>query len=443
MRIVIVGAGQVGASIAAELAPSHEIIVVDTDEDRTEELEYELDILTVRGDGASVATLDEAEISRADVVIASTNDDQVNLIVCELATVGADPFTIARVKDAKYLRAWEEGQSVFGIDLMICSTLMTAQDIVRVIEVPSAIDINPFADGHVEMIEFEVAEQSAITNQRVAEADRFEDVTFVGLFRDDETILPRGDTQIVPGDRLVVVGPPDTVRSFVTGTASDSTAESDEIVIVGGSQIGAQVAQAFEARGKQPTLVEHDRNRARELAEDLPNTLVIEQDVTEEDFAQGAPLEAADVVISALETDEQNLLISMLAKRHGTARVVSVVDDQAYLTLFEEVGIDVAVNPRAVTAEEIIRATHRRSAENIAILDNQAEVMEFELEESNQLVGQSIEEIVDMFDVPLVFGAVVRDGEILVPRGDTVLNAGDRVIAFITAIAADEVAAQI
>lgn len=444
MRIVIVGAGQVGTSTAAELASDHEVVVIDRDPDRTEQLEYDLDVLTVCGDGASVSTLESAEIERADIVIASTDDDRVNLIVCELASVGADPFTIARTKNPKYRRAWEEGEDVFGVDLMVCSTEMTAHDIVRVVDVPAAIDIDPFADGAIEMVELEVGPESAVAGHRVAEADQFEQVTFVALFRDDGFVFPSGETRIKSGDRLVVIGPPDEVRSFATETAPPTTpAVPEEIVIVGGSQIGHHVARLLEAQGRRPTLVEGDPERARQLAETLPETLVVEREVTEGDFAPEAPIETADVVVAALPSDEQNLLVSMLARRRGADRIVSVVDDHAYRTLFEEVGIDVAVNPRTVTAEEIIRVTHREAVENLAMLENdQAEVMEINLAPTSTYVDRSVQEIATAFDGPLVFGAIVRAGEVLAPRGDTVLQAGDTVIAFITAELADRFATQ-
>jgi len=444
MRIVIVGAGQVGTTTAAELAADHGVVVIDRDPDRTEQLEYDLDVLTICGDGASVSTLESAEIDRADIVIASTDDDRVNLIVCELASVGADPFTIARTKNPKYRRAWEEGEDVFGVDLMVCSTEMTAKDIVRVVDVPAAIDIDPFADGAIEMIELEVGPESAVAGRRVAEADRFERVTFVALFRDDGFVLPSGDTRIEPGDRLVVVGPPESVRSFAAETAPPTTpAVPEEIVIVGGSQIGRHVARLLETQGRRPKLVESDPERARQLAEMLPETLVVEREVTEGDFAPEAPVEMADVVVAALPSDEQNLLVSMLAKRRGADRIVSVVDDHAYRTLFEEVGIDVAVNPRTVTAEEIIRVTHREAVENLAMLENdQAEVMEVELAPTSVYIDRSVQEIATMFDGPLIFGAIVRAGKVLAPRGDTVLQAGDTVITFIATELANQFVTQ-
>jgi trk system potassium uptake protein TrkA len=440
MHVVVIGAGEVGTSIAGSLAQSHDVVVIDIDENRAEQLKYELDVMTLAGDGTSLSTLRKAGVEGADMVIASTDDDQTNLVACETAKTIADPFTIARTKSVEYLRTWEMTKKAFGVDFMVCSDLLSAENIVRVVGLPAAVDVDPFAGGEIQMAEFEIMEGSPVAGQTVAEADRFESLTFAGIFRDDEMILPQGATEIRAGDRAVVIGSPTSVQGFASDLAPEKTpGEADEIVIIGGSEIGYHTARLLEERGLNPRLIEQNHERARYLAEELPNTLVMEHDATDTEFLAREHVDEADIVVAALDSDEKNLLVSVLAKRMGTDRVVAVVDSADYVPLFEEIGIDVAINPRKVTAEEITRFTHEGVAENISVLENdQAEVLELELSADCQLVGRPIEEAVADFEGDLVIGAIRRNGQNVIPRGETVLEEGDHIVVFIETAFVDE-----
>ncbi|MFY4815990.1 Trk system potassium transporter TrkA [Halorubrum sp. Atlit-26R] len=442
MHVVVIGAGEVGTSIAASLASDHEVVVVDVDPDRAEQLKYELDVLTIAGDGTSAEIQSAAEVDRADMVIACTDDDQTNLVACGTAKTLGDGFTIARVKSTDFLRTWQGNEGAFGVDFMVCTDLLTAENIVRVIGLPAAVDVDPFAGGLVQMAEFEIAEGSPVAGQTVSEADRFESLTFVGLFRDGEMTIPRGDTDIAVGDRAVVIGSPESVQSFATDVAPETTPDrADEIVVVGGSEIGYQTARLLEERDFKPRLIERDADRARWLAENLPNTVVMEHDATDTEFLSREHVDEADIVVTALRSDEKNLLISVLAKRLGVDRVIAVVDSPDYVTVFEEIGIDIAINPRTVTAEEITRFTYESVAENIAVLENdQAEVLELELTEGCGLVGRPISEVVAESEARFVIGAITRDHRLVTPRGDTVLQAGDHVILLVESESVGEIA---
>lgn len=442
MHVVIIGAGEVGTSIAASLAASHNVVVIDVDPNRTEELKYEQDVLTVAGDGTASEIQRSANVPDADLVIACTDDDQTNLVACGTSKTLGDAFTIARVNNTEYLRTWEREQTAFGVDFMVCTDLKTAENIVRIIGLPAAIDVDPFAGGLVQMAEFELPENSPVVGQTVAEADRFESLTFVGLFRNDEMIIPRGDTDIKAGDRAVVIGSPESVQLFARDIAPQVTPDhTDDIVILGGSEIGYQTARILEEREMGSRLIEQDPERARWLAENLPKTGVLAHDGADKEFLTREHVDEADVVIAALESDERNLLISVLAKRLGVDRVIAIVDSPDYITLFQEIGIDVAINPRTVTAEEIIRFTYESIAENIAVLENeQAEVLELELSQSSSLVGKPIKNLVKEIDGRFVIGAITREQSLISPRGETVLQPGDHVIILVEMELASELA---
>ena len=433
VRVVIVGAGEVGTMIAESLSESHDVAVVDWDEDLIEEITYDIDVMTLAGDGTSGDVLDEAGVEEADMMIASTDDDKTNLVVCGTAKTIGDPFTIARVKRARFKRTWDRNEQAFDVDFMVCSDLQTAETIVNVIGLPAAIDVDPFAGGLVHMAEFNVPESSPITGAHIADVDDYDSLTFVSIFRDDELVLVEGQTVLEEGDHIVVIGSPESIQEFAQEIApAETPGKAEDIVIVGGGEIGFHTARMLEERGFSPVVIEHREERARELAEDLPGTLVLHHDATDTEFLEQEHVDEADVLVAALGSDEKTMLVSLLAKQIGTKRVLSIVEEGNYTTLFEQIGINVAMNPRIITAEEITRFTHEDVALNVAVLENdQAEVLELEIDRTSELIGRTIADIDASIEANVVFGAVTRNRELVVPRGETVLEPGDHIIVFV------------
>jgi trk system potassium uptake protein TrkA len=416
---------------------------VDVDSERVDTLTYSEDVLAIHGDGTSIGTLREAGIDEADMVIASTDDDETNLVACGTAKTVDDPFTIARVKNVDYLETWQQArdQRTFGVDFMVCTNLLTAQDIVRVIGLPAARDVDPFAGGAVQMAEFQVGEESPVADQTVVEADRFDSMTFAAIVRDGDVEIPRGNTTIRADDKVIVIGSLESVQAFATEVAPRETPSGNEdLVIIGGSEIGYHTARLLEDRGLHPRLIERDPDRARELAEKLPDTVVMESDATDAEFLAREHVDEADAVVAALESDEKNLLVSVLARQLGARRTVAIVETTEYVNLFETVGVDVGVNPREVTAEEITRFTRELHTENVALVENdKAEVLEIEVGEDSVLVGRPIREAVADLPEGFVVGAITRNEEFVVPRGDTVVESGDHVVVFVEKDVLEEV----
>jgi len=445
VRILVVGAGEVGSSIAASLADTHEVVVIDLDGERVDTLTYAHDVLAVQGDGTDIDTLEDADIEATDLVIASTDDDETNLATCGTVKTLTEAFTIARVQKTAYLRTWQRSHDAFGVDFMVCTDLLAAQAIVRVIGLPTARDVDMFAEGRVQMAEFEVPEGSPVADQTVQEADRFPELTFAAILRNGDAEIARGDSVIGEGDKVVVIGVPESVQEFAATVAPEGTTRAvDDVVLIGGSSTNLQTAQLLEDRGFSPTMIVGDPERARELAERLPGTTVMDHDPTDLEFLEREFVGEADMAISSLETDERSLLGALLAKRIGAARTVAVVDDASYVDLFEAVGVDVAVNPREVTAEEITRFTRERHAENVAIIEpGAAEVLEFEVADGSMLVDRPIRDSVADLPEGVVVGAITRNGEYITPRGDTVIESADHVVLFVREEAAGEVTERI
>ena len=443
--IVIVGAGEVGSSIASSLASDHDVVVIDRDPDRTDEVTYESDLMAITGDGTDMDVLREADIIEADLVIASTDDDHTNIVVSGTAKARSDALTIARVKKPQYLRTWKRADTVFGVDFMVCTDLLAAETIVGVIGLPTAQDVDLFAEGVVQMTEFVIPDGSPVSGQTVHEADRFDALTFAAIIREtgenarDEIVIPSGETRICPGDEVVVIGSPASTREF-SSTIAPEEDRPREVVIGGGGEIGFQVARLLSQRGFSPRVIEHDEERARWLAENLPDATVLESDATDRAFLERENIGITDVFIATLENDQQNLLASLLAKRLGADRVVSVVETIAFADLFEQVGVDVAVSPRDATAEDITKFTRSRRAENVSLIDgDRAEVLEVEVTAESLLSGQEI--ATSAADLPpgVVIGALTRAGSLITPRGDTVVEVGDHAIVFVDSDHLDDV----
>lgn len=433
MRILVVGAGTVGTSIAEELASDHEVVVIDSDRDRVDELRYSLDILGIHGDGTVARFLEEAGVETADILIASTDDDRANIISALTAKLLGDVFTIVRVKRFEFLESWRRDRQAFGVDHMICTDLLTAQVITDIIGLPGALTVRSFANGTVQMAEFSIAETSPLVDKTVQEADRFGELTFVAVFRNERIEVVDGGTTFEAGDSVVVIGPPNRVRECSQAAVNGGATAVDRfIVLMGGSTIAYHIAKKLEQRGYVPRIIESDSERADELASELSDTIVMNHDALDIDFLKREKFDRADTAIASLGIDGQNLLSSLLANRLGISRTISITENVEYAPLFESAGVSTSVTPRQVAAEEILRFAWKFEAENLAIIEHDAaEVIEFVVEPASPLANRSIEE--SMADLPnaVVIGAITRDGRVLLPRGETKIRPNDHVILFV------------
>jgi len=440
MCITVIGAGEVGRTIAATLADLHEVVVVDCDEQIVEELTYAYDVLAVHGDGRDIETLREAEIDRADLVIACTDDDDVNTVICVTVTMISDAFTVARVRHRTLFETWNDHPDAFGVDFMICTNLLTSEAVFRISGLPAALEVDTFANGLVRMAAFEIAAQSPFVDRTVREIDLDESVTIAAIFRDDELVLPTGDTVIRSTDRIVVIGSASGVTNVANRISLSSRSPTDEVVIAGASVISFRIARLFEEHGYHPRVIEPDPDLARTAAEALPRTTVLEGDPADIGFLEREHIEDADIVIAALPDDERNLLVSLVIRQFEVGETIAIVEDIEYAELFETAGVDVTVNPREETAEEIIRFTRLIPTEKIVLLNHdRAEVIEIVVTEESILADREIKDSTASLPDEVVIGAISRSGELVTPRGTTVIRPGDHVILFVDTDVLEEV----
>ena len=442
MYVTVVGAGDVGTGIAARLADTHDIAVVDVDEDRLDTLASAHDVRTVCGDGRSLDTLEAAGLGDADVLVASTDRDGANVMICGAAKNTTDVRTVARVKRIDLYETCQEAEGAFGIDDMLCVNRLTARDVVRATTLPGALAVDTFADGRAEMAEFTIESDAPIANERVEEADRFASLTFAGIVRDGDVIVPDGDTVVEPGDRIVAIGSLSSISRFARTLAGRAALDSDtEIVVAGGGEVGVEVVRLLADRGYRTRIVEGDRERASVVAAALPETEVLEGDATSVGFLTNEGVGDAEVLVATLGDDETNYLVSILAKQFGVSHAVSIVEAAEHVSLFEAAGIEVAARPRNILAGEIAGLVLETGADSVTLIENdRAEIVEVTIDADSVLAGELLREVAGDFPGGFVIGALVRGGTLTPPRGGTVVQTGDRVIAFVDSEIVDEVA---
>lgn len=442
--ILIIGAGDVGSNIASDLAETHQVTVIDRDSDRINTLTSTLDVSGVVGDGRSVPILEDAGIEQADIVIASTDSDAANIMISNAANESGDAHTIARVKDVGLFQTWQSLDGGLGVDTMLCIDLLAAEAVARTIALPGSIAADTFANGQVEVAEFEIGDDTPVTGQSIAEADRYASMTFAAILRDDDVVIPDGETVIQADDNVVVIGSPADISLFATEITSQPTLDTDDdIEIVGGDTLGYQIAREFEARGWTPQIIERDPDQARQLTSQLRGSTVAEADVTDFGGFSHDYLSNADLAVGAVD-DDTNYVLAQLARELGVAKTVAVVDNPAIVELFEETGLDVVVHPQDIIAGEILQAVYGPGPEDVSVFDHdKAEVFEIMVDDGSTLTGTPLGSTANKLPAGVVIGAIVRQGTLKAPRGNTIIQSGDKVIAFVDAAVAQEVAEMI
>ena len=428
MKIFIIGAGQVGTTIIQALHDEHELTVFDLDPARLEPLSHRYDVSTVEGNGASRMVLAEAGVTGADLLIACTSRDEANIVSAMISkAVSPRTTTVVRTTNPEYLDVWREGQ--LDVDFIVSSEVETAHAISRSIGVPAARQTDVFADGQVQLVEFDVDESTdrSILGVPLREARLPEDAKVASIIRGDTMILPRGDEQLHPGDRIVVIGSPAAALAW-SALIAPGTEKVSDVVIFGAGRAGTAIARLLLDQGIGVRLIEANRDRARIVAEELPEARVFNATGIEPEFLERERIGDAQVGIFAMRDDMKNHYAATLARVHGIGFTIAIVHDAPALEVFEHSGIDVAVNPRGVTAEEIVRFAHDPRTQQVAMLEgDRYEVLDITTRPGSEYVGLTFR------DMPIrgaLIGAIVRDGRAVFPRSDDVLRAGDRAIIF-------------
>jgi trk system potassium uptake protein TrkA len=428
MEIFVVGAGQVGSTIVEALHEEHDLAVVDVDAARLTALGGRYDVVTVHGDGASRQVLQEAGVGRADLFIACTSRDESNIVAAMLSKKLAPAArTIVRTSNVEYLQVWQERQ--LDVDFIVSSEHETALAVSRTIGLPAARQTDVFANGQVQIVEFDVDPGAGrgVVGAPLREARLPADSKVASIIRAGEMIAPTGGERIVPGDRVVVIGSPQAAREW-SRLMSPDEARITDVVVFGAGRTGRAIARVLLDERIGVRMIEADRDRARAVAEQFRDARVYHATGFDPEFLERERIGRSRAAVFAMRDDAKNLYAATLARLHGARFTVAIAHDAVSMDVFESAGVDVAVNPRMITAEEIVRFAHDPRTQQVAMLEgDRYEILDITCRPESKLVGKRFR------DLPMtgtLIGAVVRDGKAFFPRGDDVLQAGDRAILF-------------
>ena len=447
MKIVVCGAGQVGFNIARHLSmEGNDVIVIDTSPDLIRRINDNLDAQGVVGHASRPDVLDRAGISDADMIIAVTHTDEVNMVACQVAhSLFEVPTKIARVREQSYLDpAWSNlfSRDHLPIDVIISPEVEVAHAIIRRLQVPGSFEMIPLADDKVRLIGVRCDVHCPLINTPIKQLTQlFPDlsIVIVGLMRQDEPVRLTGEDELLVGDDVYFVVETGHVSRAMSAFGYDEP-EARRLLICGGGNVALLLAQEIEAgeSGITVKIIEGDAERAATVASLLSGTVVLHGDVLDPEILEEAGVSSTDTVVTVTHDDETNILASLLAKRHGARRAITLLNKGTYEPLIAVLGIDVVVSPRNITASTILQHVRRGRIHAVHTLrDGFGELIEAEALETSSLVGQPLRDI----DLPsgVMIGAIVRRGQVISPRGNTVVEHKDRVVLFATSDAVRKV----
>ena len=433
MRIMIIGAGAVGFHLARRLSEEHQdVVVIEQDPERARLIEEQLDVLTIRGNGASLPVLEEARIGKADLLLAVTSKDEVNLVSCLAASRMNVRFKVARVSNPEYYRTGSAlSREQLGIDLMINPERECAWETFQLLNSEAATDLAQFAEGRLQLVGLRVREGAPVAGKSMVELDEdMGDRPFVtvALMRNGETVVPRGTTRIEAGDQIYILSPA-AEMPFIPAMAGYRDFKLRRVMIAGGSDEAVYLSQHLAEHGVDCTILDKDRQRCAELAEMLPKALVLHADATDMELLEMEGIEGIDGFVAYTPRDETNMLASLLAKTQGARKVISLIHRFDYVPLVSRVGIDAAVSPRLSTVNAILRYVRRGNVASVATLKGiDAEAIEFDVTPDTKVAGRQIK------DLPIprgaIVGAILRNSHVITPRGKDEIRPGDRVVMF-------------
>ena len=438
MKIIILGAGQVGGSLAEHLASeANDITVVDTDGERLRDLGDRLDIRTVQGRGSFPTVLRQAGADDADMLVAVTNSDETNMVACQVAhTLFHTPTKIARVREAAYLTREEQlfQNEAIPVDVLISPEQVVTNYIKRLIQHPGALQVIDFAEGKAQLVAVRAYYGGPLVGQQLRQLREHMpnvETRVAAIFRRDRPILPQGDTVIEADDEVFFIAAKANIRAVMSEMRRlDETYK--RIVIAGGGQIGERLAEAIESR-YQVKIIEMNPARCRHLSDHLDSTVVLQGSASDRDLLLEENIADADLFLALTNDDEANIMSSLLAKRLGAKKVMTIINNPAYVDLIQGGDIDIAISPQLATIGTLLAHVRRGDIVSVHSLRRGAaeaiEAIAHGDEKSSKVIGKAIENI----GLPpgTTIGAIIRDEEVIIAHDDTVIEAGDHVILFL------------
>lgn len=446
MRIIVIGAGKVGSTLASQLVKEgHEVVVMDTNQERLDELQNRIDIMTLCGNGASKEYLEEAEVAESDLVIAATSADEVNILSCFIARQIGASKTIARVRNPEYRNQLELMKEELGLSMIVNPELSAASEISRILRFPSANDVELFCRGHVELVEYTIGKDCPLCELSLKEIYvKYKiRVLICAVRRGDDITIPKGEFVLKEGDKINITASPKNIHDFFEAIGSFKRPVKS-VMIVGGSMIAYYLANQLIDMNIDVKIVDMNTKRCEELSEMLPKASIVCANATENDLLLEEGIMDFDGFVALTGLDEMNIIYGMYAKTKNVEKVITKVHHLSFPEVIESSGIESVVSPKLITAERIssyVRAIQNSYSKNKVeslrrIVDNRIEALEFIVRENESFIG------IPLKDLPIkdnvLVAAIVRHGKAIIPGGLDTIKKGDSVVVITPDIASIE-----
>ncbi|MCP4137247.1 MAG: Trk system potassium transporter TrkA [bacterium] len=430
MQIVILGAGVVGFQIASHLvAEGKDVVLIDNDPERAKYVSNHLDCIVLNEEGNNIVTLKRAGIAKADFFISVTNSDEVNMIACGLvASEFSAPIKIARVRNLDYSNSKILEKTFLGIDYIVNSEVETSRLIANTVALGATSDVMLFEDSDMQMRNIMVEDNSFFKDKSLIDIrkDVKEQFLVAGILRDDEFLIPSGNTIVRKSDNVYLLATKDSLTKIFMEVGRKSE-KIERVVIVGGGKIGNLVSQYLIRTGRKITIIDDNYDNCKRLSEKFGEALVLHADISEEDIFEEEQLDKYDLIITATNNQELNVLTAVYAKSLGTKRSVALVAKTNYLPIATQLGIDATISPKNSTVDAILKFVRRGNIKSVhTLFGGKAEVIEFSVEATNKLCNKEIKDV-EMPEDSLIL-SILRDNKNYIPGGNFVIEEGDSII---------------
>lgn len=438
MRVFIVGAGEVGFSTAQMLSrEKHDVTVVEEDQTLVDRVSDQLDAMVLQGNGASPRLLAEIGARKAELLVAVTDSDEVNITCCLVAKTQGVKRTVARIRNNDYYDSKDPfATDVLGIDFVIHPERTAAEEILEALRVPGTVNVEVFGDRNIEVAEVVLKDDSPAIGRSIKDVALPERSLIVGVVRKGEAIVPRGDTLLREQDHVFLISEQRRIHKVVEAV-NKSTSRVEEVIIFGGGRIGLRLALALERDGVSVKVVEKDAERAEYVATRLRKGLVLHDEGVSRDFLLQEGVDHTDAFVACSGDDRSNLLASMYARQLGARLTVAITSREEFSPLSEALGVDIPIAPRLITAGAILRFVRQGEVVAVHLMENGAEMIELRVPKKCKVAGKTLAEA--GFPPGAIVGAIMRGKEVIIPTGQDTLEPGDDTVVFSVESAIDDV----
>lgn len=431
MKVMIVGAGKLGFKLAESMVLEDiDVTVIDINGKVLDLVNEHLDVLTVLANGIDISILKELNIETYNLLVAATSNDETNTIICSLAKKLGCKKTIARIRNPEYMLQLDFIKSVMGIDRIINPDLITAQAIEKYLLKNYNFYSGEFASGKVQMIDCNIEHMEEFVGKKIMELEYFDELLITAISRNGDIIIPNGSTVLKEMDTIHVIGKTRDINNLNDRFTKDITKkEVERVMILGGSNIGFYLAQRLAKANISVTLIEQKKERCQEISEILEDALIIHGDGTDITLLDEERISSMDAFIGVTGFDEENLLMALMAKQSGVSKTIAKISRQNYAKIIDRLGIDVALNPIYIAASSILKYIRGGKIVSVSLLiGGDGEVTEIIIGKDLPIIGKTLEEL--KLPKGIIIGAIVREGEVIIPKGKSTIESGDRIVVF-------------